>query len=331
MKNKMPVSFFLEISKYIEEPTNDENTPLKRYVEGYCVVAGNVDEQFDVIDEAALRGAIQYLQKYSTVLYNHDQNRPIGTVVDAKLVDNRIWVKVLISQFEDEIWQKILEKVLNSFSVSGLVEDFEYKTTRDGEQIRVIKKFRIYEISLVSVPANAEAKTLRAYLEKALEGAEPPKQPEFNPEVVTKLYEEVCKTMDLKEKLSSVLKMLSSLAEAANDDKVKEILSKAVKELKDVLDALGSGYPYPYPYPSPQPEKALKPEDLEAFKSELQKTLEEQIDDKLKEITDRVVKLEEFKSEQEEISKQLVEFFKEFKDSFFGGGTPGEGDGGSEE
>ena len=303
-----PVNFFLEIEKYIEEPTN-EGATLKRFVEGYCVVAGNVDEQFDVIDEAALRGAIQYLQKYSTVLYNHDQNRPIGTVVDAKLVDDRIWVKVLISQYEDEIWQKILEKVLNSFSVSGLVEDFEYRTTRGGEQVRVIKKFRIYEISLVSVPANAEAKTLRAYLEKALEGVEPPATPELDPEIITKLNEEVCKNMDLKDKLAAVLKLISSLEEAVNDEKAKEILAKVSKELKDVLDSLGSNYPYPYP--SPQPEKFLKPEDLEALKDEVSKMFDDKLTGELKEISERVEKLEQFQREQEEISKQLVEFFKE--------------------
>ena len=312
-RKKHPFQFFLEIEKYIEEPSGEE-VELKRYVEGFCVVSGNIDEQNDMIEESALQGAIQYLRKYSTVLYNHDQDRPIGTVVDSKLVDGRIWVKVLISQSEDEIWQKIVEKVLNSFSVSGMIEDYEFRETEGGERIRVIKKFRIYEISLVSVPANSEAKTLRAYLQKALKDVEGQEKPKFDNEKVDAIFKEVKEKMNLKEKLQMVLKWLSGLEESVEDEKVKTVLGKAAQEIKDILASM-ENYPHPYPYPQPQPEKSIDNEEIEKIKGELKKAIDE-LSEKLGQLSEKVESLEKFKDEQEEVSKELVAFFTEFKDAF---------------
>ena len=44
--------------------------------------------------------------EYSTVLFNHDFNRPIGRVIDAEVDDTGLLIKVILSKTEKEIWEK---------------------------------------------------------------------------------------------------------------------------------------------------------------------------------------------------------------------------------
>jgi len=144
MSLSSPVKFdaLLHISKKQEEP--DADGEVKRIVEGNAIVAKNIDEQFDVIDTKALGNAVGYLKKYRTVLFNHDPNRPVGKILDAEVREDKIWVQVQISKAEDELWGKIVEDIVNSFSLSGEIDDFEFKFDEKLKtQIRVIKAFRV--------------------------------------------------------------------------------------------------------------------------------------------------------------------------------------------
>ena len=236
------------ISKKQEIPSDDQTTKLKRYVEGYCVVADVVDEQRDLIEPEALKSAVQYLNKFSTVLFNHNPDRPIGKVEKAEVRGNNIWVRVLISEHEDEIWHKILEGVINAFSISGSVEDYEYRSLPGKGTVRVIKSFSIYEISLVTVPANPEAKTLTAYLAKAL-GSIPES---VNKSVgglnlldileLTILDMEVSKMGKWVDKVKQALKALNVVVSKAEDTELKDALEKIQSLLVSALAEADDSY-----------------------------------------------------------------------------------------
>ena len=150
--------------------TFDDQGQQKRIVTGYAAVADVVDSQYELIAREALEGASKDLLKYTTVLYNHDPDRPIGKVLEATPQGTGLYVKVQISNSEDEIWDKICEGIISKFSFRGVITDYDEQFDKSlSRNITVIKGFKIFEISLVSVPANPEAKTLNYYLSKALE------------------------------------------------------------------------------------------------------------------------------------------------------------------
>lgn len=153
-----------------QDVIGEQDGELKRIVTGYAAVAEVVDSQYEVITKEALDGASQDLLHYTTVLYNHDPDRPIGKVLEARPEGNGLFVKVQISGTENEIWDKICEGIISKFSFRGTVTDYAERFEKSLDRyVTVIKAFRIVEISLVSVPANPHAKTLHHYLSKALE------------------------------------------------------------------------------------------------------------------------------------------------------------------
>ncbi|MEK7745872.1 MAG: HK97 family phage prohead protease, partial [Elusimicrobiota bacterium] len=82
---------------------------------------------------------------------------------------NGLLIDALISKTEPEIIQKIKEGVLNKFSIRGQVLERERKFMPElNRTVNVIKKMTLVEVSLVSVPANPEARAVGWYVSKAL-------------------------------------------------------------------------------------------------------------------------------------------------------------------
>jgi HK97 family phage prohead protease len=137
-------------------------------VEGYAATS-DFDLQNDIITEQAIKNSAKDLLDNSTVLLNHNQEEPIGRVLESKAQKGRLFVKVLISKTAQDVWQKIKEGVLNKFSVRGMILDAQRKWAEDIKKyVRLILKMQLVEVSLVSVPANPKAKSVRWYIEKAL-------------------------------------------------------------------------------------------------------------------------------------------------------------------
>ncbi len=159
---KVAFSFPVDILKRTEEQG-------EFHVVGYAATT-DFDLQGDVISEEALRGAADDLVKNSTVLLNHDLKRPIGKVTKAQFDKNGLLIDALISKTEQEIIQKIKEGILNKFSVRGQVLERERKFMPElNRVVNFITKVSLIEVSLVSIPANPEARAIGWYVSKALE------------------------------------------------------------------------------------------------------------------------------------------------------------------
>jgi len=138
------------------------------HIVGYAATT-DFDLQGDVITEEALADSAADLLKNSTVLLNHDLKRPIGRVTKVNFDRNGLLIDALISKTEPEIIQKIKEGVLNKFSIRGQVLERERKFMPELDRtVNVIKKMTLVEVSLVSVPANPEARAVGWYVSKAL-------------------------------------------------------------------------------------------------------------------------------------------------------------------
>lgn len=159
---KVDFDFPLEIMKQAEEGG-------EFHIVGYAATT-DFDLQGDVITEEALKESSLDLLKNSTVLLNHDIEQAIGKVTKAEFDKNGLLIDVLISQTEPDIIQKIKEGVLNKFSIRGQVLEREKKFMPEFDRVvNVIKKMVLVEVSLVSVPANPEARAIGWYVKKALD------------------------------------------------------------------------------------------------------------------------------------------------------------------
>lgn len=159
---KVEFAFPLEIMKQTEESG-------EFHIVGYAATT-DFDLQGDVITEEALKNSSLDLLNNSTVLLNHAIEFPIGRVTKAEFDKNGLLIDVLISQTEPAIIQKIKEGVLNKFSIRGQVLEREKKFMPEFDRVvNVIRKMVLVEVSLVSVPANPEARAIGWYVKKALD------------------------------------------------------------------------------------------------------------------------------------------------------------------
>ena len=147
------------------------STPAGNWiVEGYASTS-DLDSQNHIVTKEAIKMGAESLKRYDTVLFNHDVDRPIGKVVAAEGQDTKLWVKVSISKTEPKLWEQIKEGTLSKFSIRGNITDSEYYVDERSiiaKEILMIKGMELHEISIVSVPANPEAKSISYYIEKAL-------------------------------------------------------------------------------------------------------------------------------------------------------------------
>jgi len=331
----------------------DQEGELKRIVTGYAAVAEVIDSQYEVITREALEAAASDLLHYTTVLYNHDPNRPIGKVLEASPEGTGLFVKVMISDHEDEIWQKITEGVISKFSFRGVVTDYEERFEKSLQRyVTVIKGFRIFEISLVSVPANPQARTLHYYLSKALDLPSTGEVSKDGP-IDTDLDEvedmsngdvPVANTdqggrkpaMD-KDKAKAIVEWINKLIAALQElpNGVDERLIAICNKIKSEIMA-ATGEDYPKPNPDEKDVESFDPvmealrkrmattegqiEQISKRLDELAPALETNLLESMKSVAEQLVaerfgELQKQFDEQADVLKDLAEFFEALRPS----------------
>ena len=85
---------------------------------------------------------------------NHNYDKPLGKATTMDITDNGLELGARISKSAGEIKDLIKDGVLGAFSVGFRVKDAEYKEETDGFEI---KDAELFEVSVVSVPANQTA------------------------------------------------------------------------------------------------------------------------------------------------------------------------------
>lgn len=166
-------NYEFDISKAYEEPSECEGDGMW-VVESFAITS-DLDDQGDIIENEALDAAAQDLMQRPTVLFNHDQNRPIGRILHAERTPMGLLTKCMISKTEPDIWGKIKDKTIQKTSITGKVLKAKKEKSNlspDGV-VRKISSIRLFEQSFVSVPGNAGARTLTAYISKSLNELDP--------------------------------------------------------------------------------------------------------------------------------------------------------------
>ena len=130
----------------------DDDGTIK--IQGYAST-NDTDRAGDVIEKDAwLQGGLDNFKNNPILLFNHDYNSPIGKATGLEVTDRGLKIDGIISKSAGKIADMVKEGILGAFSVGFRVKDADYIEETDGLRI---KDAELFEVSVVSVPANQSA------------------------------------------------------------------------------------------------------------------------------------------------------------------------------
>lgn len=196
-------------------------------VTGHVAVFNNVDDNNDIIRAGAFTKSIA---KFTPpIVWQHNIKEAIGKPVILKEDNKGLYVEAKLTKGVPEADKALLllkDKVIDSFSFGYIVTDFEYE---DG--IRIIKELDLFEISLVTLPCNKQAKVIDV------------KQKEATPENAPIDIEEIKSIRDaerflIKNKKSLTREYITGIVSKIKDFSIKENEEK--KNNSEMLEVLNS-------------------------------------------------------------------------------------------
>lgn len=95
------------------------------------------------------------------ILFNHQQDKPVGKVLEATYDAEGLLIKAKIYKYKDDpltgfVYNSVKNGVITAFSVGMLVKDFDV-VEQDGDEYLQLSQSEVIEVSLVAVPSNPEA------------------------------------------------------------------------------------------------------------------------------------------------------------------------------
>ncbi len=126
-----------------------------RVIEGYAATFGNKDLVSDIIAPGAFAESLRI--RKPKMLAQHDTSCVIGMWDEVTEDSNGLYVKGRFANTAEgnDMYELAKMGAIDSMSIGYTVVDFEW----DGDQnIRTLKKLELWEASLVTFPANEQAK-----------------------------------------------------------------------------------------------------------------------------------------------------------------------------
>ena len=128
------------------------------YFSGYGSVFDVVDDWDDVISKGAFEKSIS--KKTPVMLWQHDSAEPIGIYESVKEDDVGLWVegRLLMDVAKGrEAYVFLKNRIVSGLSIGFVPLAYEYEQ-RAGKRVRNVKDVDLWEVSLVTFPANDKAR-----------------------------------------------------------------------------------------------------------------------------------------------------------------------------
>ena len=294
MKNK---NFQLNsLFDVVEKQSKDEVLTIRGYANTV-----HKDRSGDVIvKEAWEKGGLDDYMKNPIVLAFHDYSRPVGTTVSHSVTDKGLEIVAEISKAAGEVYTLIKDNVLKTFSVGFSVKDADYD--RDSDTF-FIKDLSLYEISVVSVPANQDSTFSLAKSFDSEEAYKAYKESFERKEVDTSVTPVSAEVVEEKVEVTKIEKESSQDNILKDIDMTQEEIQKAMEQTaQKAVDA--------YKTEVSEKEATLKADaELESLKIGKTKAdkVAEALEAKIKENDDQYAKaIEEMKSELDSTKEELA-------------------------
>jgi HK97 family phage prohead protease len=126
----------------------------KLTIEGFASTPDR-DRVKDIVIPQAFQNYLAKFLETGTMLLNHDPSTPVGRWTEAKVTDAGLYVKGFISETEKDLQTKIKEGIYSTLSIGFNTLEQEWNAALESN---VIKELELLEVSVVTIPANPEAR-----------------------------------------------------------------------------------------------------------------------------------------------------------------------------
>lgn len=188
---------------------------------------------------------LRRLNNNGAVLFNHNHDELIGAVVSARMDSDRVGRATLkISSTANDEWEMIKEGVLTHISIGYNINDYRI----EGNRI-LVTSYEIYEVSLVSIPADVLAgvgRSMESSIDpEILNSSNNTINEDQSMEDDKSLAEEVVEQVEaIEEVVEEIVETIESEVEAVVEtieeavDEVVETISERELELQKQIDVL---------------------------------------------------------------------------------------------
>jgi HK97 family phage prohead protease len=195
------------------------------------------DRSGDIIASDAWKnsGALANYLKNPIILAFHDMSRPIGKTISHEVKENGLSITAKISKSAGDIIGLIKEGILSAFSVGFMIKDADFDP-KSG--IFMIKELELYEVSVVSIPANQNA---LFSIEKNFSNPEDYKEfrNQFIKSEETLMVDKTKETVEQTIDVASLAKQISSMVKGdlAAEEKAKKDAAEAAQREAEKVEA----------------------------------------------------------------------------------------------
>lgn len=157
------------------------DTDDERIITGIATTP-STDRDDDILEPLGAKFALPI-----PLLWQHNHNQPIGEVIQATVTEKGIEIVAKLVKIDekgklkdrlDEAWQSIKSGLVKCLSVGFKIKEYNYLESSWGLHI---KEWEFYELSVVTVPANADA--VITSVKQIKEAFSLPLQPTPNPPI----------------------------------------------------------------------------------------------------------------------------------------------------
>ena len=168
----------------------------------------------------------------SPLLFEHDMEKQIGVVDRAFIKDEKLYVSVRFSRskFAQEILADIKDDIRRNVSIGYIVNDYQMVENENDIPTMIVKNFTIYEVSIVSAPADPFVGVNRSLSkEEKMENKENIEEVKTQEDVVVEAVDETkaCKVDETKEVVEETVEE-TPVDENVNEE--EQVVEEPIKE-----------------------------------------------------------------------------------------------------
>ena len=151
---------FIDVNLEIKADSTSEDEKFG-FFEGYASTFGNTDKTDDIIEKGAFLQSLNDKKPSDIKMFwNHYSDNLIGSYLELKEDERGLYVKGRINLMVEkgrEAYALLKAGDLDKMSIGFRIKEANYNPDED---IRIIKKVDLFEISLVPIPANDMAEVV---------------------------------------------------------------------------------------------------------------------------------------------------------------------------
>ncbi|TVT77624.1 HK97 family phage prohead protease [Acinetobacter colistiniresistens] len=148
--------------KYLNVPLKIKSVSETGEFEGYASVFGVEDSYSDVVMPGAFQKTLEKWaerQDLPSVLWQHKMSEPIGPFTEMKEDDHGLFVRGRLLIDDDPLAKRAHAHMkagsVKGMSIGYILKDWEYDSAKG---VFLLKEIDLWEVSIVTMPANTEAK-----------------------------------------------------------------------------------------------------------------------------------------------------------------------------